>query len=124
MQDTQRTLIKVTLEDLTMDTKITLRDWIQRFNNNEFEILDVKVQIDAGWYDWFCRDTSLKNKTKKMVPVHIDIFAYGYDSYLARQSISDEIPLYNLIHADDIINIDKNLIYVNENHKKYIRSFK
>jgi hypothetical protein len=46
--------------------QITLREWIKRFNNNEFESLDVKVQIEAGWYDWFCRDTSLKNKTKKM----------------------------------------------------------
>ena len=48
------------------DKRIPLRTWIQRFNNNEFESLDVKVQIDAGWYDWFCSDTSLKNKTKKM----------------------------------------------------------
>lgn len=48
----------------------------------------------------------------------IDIFAYGYDDFLARQSISDEVPLYNLIHADDIINIDKTIIYVNEQYKK------
>ena len=48
------------------DKRIPLRTWIQRFNNNEFESLDVKVQIEAGWYDWFCRDTSLRNKTKKM----------------------------------------------------------
>ncbi len=48
------------------DKIIPLRTWIQRFNNNEFESLDVKVQIEAGWYDWFCRDESLKNKTKKM----------------------------------------------------------
>lgn len=48
------------------DKRIPLRTWIQRFNNNEFESLDVKVQIEAGWYDWFCRDESLKNKTKKM----------------------------------------------------------
>lgn len=26
----------------------------------------LKFKIEAGWYDWFCRDTSLKNKTKKM----------------------------------------------------------
>lgn len=48
----------------------------------------------------------------------IDVFAYGYDSFLARQSMSDEMPLYNLIHADDIINIDKTIIYVNELYKK------
>ena len=52
----------------------------------------------------------------------IDVFAYGYDDFLARQSISDEIPLYNLIHADDIINVDKNLIYVNEQYKKEFKA--
>ncbi|MDY0139921.1 MAG: hypothetical protein RBR50_09480 [Candidatus Izemoplasmatales bacterium] len=48
------------------DKRMALKTWIHRFNDNEFESLDVKIQIDAGWYDWFCRDTSLKNKTKKM----------------------------------------------------------
>jgi hypothetical protein len=49
-----------------MDKKITLREWIKNFNEGAFETLDVKTQIDAGWYDWFCRDSSLKNKTFKM----------------------------------------------------------
>ena len=30
------------------------------------ESADKRVQIDAGWYDWFCKDTSLVNKTKRM----------------------------------------------------------
>ena len=33
----------------------------------------------------------------------IDIFAYGIESFIQRQSISDELPLYNLIHADDFV---------------------
>jgi len=52
----------------------------------------------------------------------IDIFAYGYDSFLARQSISDDLPLYNLIHADDIVKIERNLIYVNPIYKKDFES--
>lgn len=54
----------------------------------------------------------------------IDIFAYGYDSYLARQSMSDEVPLYNLIHADDIISIEKTLIFVDEIYKKDLEAIK
>ena len=47
----------------------------------------------------------------------LDIFAYGIDNFLQRQSISDELPLYNLIHADDVIAAKDNLIYLNPKHK-------
>ena len=48
------------------DNRIPLNIWIERFKNAEFENENTKIQIEAGWYDWFCKDTSLKNKTKKM----------------------------------------------------------
>jgi len=47
-----------------MEEKITLREWIGRFDAGEFDTPDVDTQIDAGWYDWFCRDTSLARKTQ------------------------------------------------------------
>ena len=49
-----------------MEKQKPLKDWIQAFNNGSFESNDVKVQINAGWYDWFCKDSSLANKTKRM----------------------------------------------------------
>ena len=57
----------------------------------------------------------------------VDIFAYGYGDFLQRQSINDTLPLYNLIHADDIINMEENIIYINElyltdyNHVKSLK---
>ena len=47
----------------------------------------------------------------------IDIFAYGLDSFIGRQSMSDELPLYNLIHADDFLKAEDNLIYLNQEYK-------
>jgi hypothetical protein len=44
----------------------SVKKWIARFLNNEFESNNVKTQIDAGWYDWFCKDESLRNKTYRM----------------------------------------------------------
>lgn len=49
-----------------MFDRINVREWQVAFNNGEFDAADLDTQIDAGWYDWFCKDTSLKNKTKKM----------------------------------------------------------
>lgn len=44
-------------------TNMPIRTFINRFNSGHFESGSRKVQIDAGWYDWFCRDTSLATKT-------------------------------------------------------------
>lgn len=49
-----------------MEEKMNVRSWQKAFNMGRFESPKRKTQIDAGWYDWFCSDTSLKNKTKKM----------------------------------------------------------
>ncbi len=49
-----------------MEEQIKLSEWIERFKAGEFDSSDRTTQINAGWFDWFCRDTSLANKTKKM----------------------------------------------------------
>ena len=49
-----------------MEKRLTLRQWIEFFNNGEFDDGSRDKQILAGWYDWFCRDSSLRNKTKRM----------------------------------------------------------
>ncbi len=49
-----------------MDRKYTTKEWINIFNSGKFENTSRNIQIEAGWYDWFCRDTSLINKTRKM----------------------------------------------------------
>ena len=49
-----------------MKERIALSQWIENFQNGHYDAADVKTQILAGWYDWFCKDSSLANKTKKM----------------------------------------------------------
>ena len=46
--------------------EITVREWISRFQRGDFNSKDVKTQIDAGWYDWFCDDSKLVKKTKEI----------------------------------------------------------
>ena len=47
----------------------SVREFIERFDNGEFDSSDVDTQIDAGWYDWFCKSSSLRNKTLKLAPI-------------------------------------------------------
>lgn len=49
-----------------MEKRISIGEWQGRFEEGLYDASDTKTQIEAGWYDWFCRDASLRNKTKKM----------------------------------------------------------
>lgn len=43
-----------------------LLEWIEAFDNGEYDQPDFYTQVKAGWFDWFCKDSSLRNKTKKL----------------------------------------------------------
>ncbi len=49
-----------------MKDRIPANQWIDNFLSGKYSSSDVKTQIQAGWYDWFCKDSSLVKKTEKM----------------------------------------------------------
>jgi hypothetical protein len=49
-------------------SKLSLIDWVHAFDRGDFWNPSREVQCKAGWYDWFCRDSSLFNKTVKLAP--------------------------------------------------------
>lgn len=49
-----------------MRDRIPVHRWIDEFLEGNFDSSDVRTQINAGWYDWFCKDSSLVKKTAKM----------------------------------------------------------
>lgn len=48
------------------EREYSLTEWKYLFEIGKFDAHDIRTQIDAGWDDWFCRDSSLANKTKRM----------------------------------------------------------
>lgn len=40
--------------------------FVGKFLDGQFKDASVRTQIDAGWYDWFCRDNSLVSKTRSL----------------------------------------------------------
>jgi hypothetical protein len=58
-----------------MDKQIKLSEWIQRFKSGEFDKPDTTTQINAGWFDWFCSETSyvwFKNNCPLNGPLYDD----------------------------------------------------
>lgn len=51
-----------------MDNRNSIRTFLTNFKEGKYSSKDVGTQIDAGWWDWFCKDSSLRNKTYKLVP--------------------------------------------------------
>jgi hypothetical protein len=45
---------------------MNLNEFSTRFISNEFQDSSVKKQIEAGWREWSCENTSLPAKTKKL----------------------------------------------------------
>lgn len=49
-----------------MSDNMNIATFAVRFLRGDFDLNDRKTQIEAGWYDWFCRDASLEAKTRKL----------------------------------------------------------
>lgn len=49
-----------------MSLRISLKQQLENFKAGMYAPPDRKTQISAGWYDWFCKDTALAGKTKKL----------------------------------------------------------
>jgi hypothetical protein len=47
-------------------SNMNIATFAARFLRGDFDRNDRKIQCEAGWYDWFCRDTSLAAKTERL----------------------------------------------------------
>lgn len=45
-------------------SEISITRWVENFTAGEYDSRTVHTQVDAGWYDWFCKDTALSAKTQ------------------------------------------------------------
>jgi hypothetical protein len=52
-----------------MGNKISLKEWITKYDNGDFNSTSQSVMVKAGWNEWFCKNTILLSKLKKLAPL-------------------------------------------------------
>ena len=85
---------------------ITVREWVNKFNNKEFESKNRAVQCNAGWYDWFCSDDALAGRLKKMGNIIKDIKSdYILDNFRVwfKNNCPCSYPLYDDFRFEPIM---------------------
>ena len=66
-------MYKLDREKDCYENEYRLRAWIDMYEGGNFDSHNRAVMIDAGWYDWWCSDTSLKSRLDKLAPKVIQI---------------------------------------------------
>jgi hypothetical protein len=49
-------------------SNITIREFIENYEDGIYDNPNITTMIDAGWYDWFCEDEELKPRLDAMFP--------------------------------------------------------
>ena len=80
---------------------MTVREFIRHYENGDFNSRDRDTMIAAGWYDWLCRDESLKGRLDRLFPkVRLIAGSGKIDQDRSYVFFKNNCPLYGTLYDD------------------------
>lgn len=90
-----------------------VREFQERFATGEFEDGSFDKQCEAGWYDWFCDDSALVGKTRRLGKVVAQIKDGGkVDLDKNRVIFKNNCPMVGPLYDDIRIGDDEGNLFV------------
>jgi len=84
-----------------MNNQKTTREMIKEFLSGKYYAKDTGTQCDAGWYDWFCKDTHLAGKTEKLYNKLLQIIpTYKFDIDKTYVFFKNNCPMNGSLYDD------------------------